>query len=66
MDVVEGVWHQGRKNLGERRMKLEDYGYCSKTGKCINPFGIKPEWVQKQAAKIRQQLLINETEEAPF
>lgn len=47
-------------------MRLEDYGYCSKTGKCINPFGVKPDWVQRLAAKIRQQLLINETEEAPF
>ena len=47
-------------------MKLEDYGYCSKTGRCINPFGIKPEWVQKLAAKIRLGLLIDQTEEAPF
>ena len=51
---------------GEEHMKLEDYGYCSKTGKCINPFGIKPEWVQKLAAKIRLGLLIDQTEDAPF
>ena len=45
-------------------MKLEDYGYCSKTGVCINPFGIKPAWVVRRAAKIRQQILINQTEDA--
>jgi len=25
-------------------MKIEQYGY-NKQGICINPFGIKPEWV---------------------
>lgn len=45
---------------------IEDYGYCSKTGKCINPFGVKPEWVQKLAAKIRLGILMNQIEEAPF
>ena len=47
-------------------MKIEQYGYCSKTGVCFNPFGIKPEWVQKQAYKIRHGLLIEQTEEALF
>ena len=47
-------------------MKLEHYGYCSKTGKCINPFGIKPQWVQNVAQKLRLKMLIQETEEAPF
>ena len=43
---------------------MEDYGYCSKTGVCFNPFGVKPEWVQKRAHKIRHGLLIEQTEEA--
>ena len=47
-------------------MKLEDYGYCSKTGLCINPFGPKPEWVQKLAEKIRLRLLIEQMEDALF
>ena len=47
-------------------MKLEDYGYCSKTGKCFNPFGVKPAWVQKRAEKIRIALLMIRVEEAPF
>jgi len=47
-------------------MKLEDYGYCSKTGICINPFGIKPLWVQRKAAKLRQKLLVEQTEDALF
>jgi hypothetical protein len=44
---------------------IEQYGY-NKQGICINPFGTKPEWVQKLAAKIRLGILIEETEEAPF
>lgn len=48
-------------------MNLEKYGYCSKTGKCINPFGLKPREIQEAAARIRQERLINEeTEEALF
>jgi hypothetical protein len=64
---MAGAWHRSGSMLGERKkIMIEDYGYCSKTGKCINPFGIKPEWVQKQAAKIRQRILISQTQEAPF
>ena len=44
---------------------IEQYGY-NKQGVCINPFGIKPEWVQKLAAKIRLGILIEHSEEAPF
>ena len=47
-------------------MKLEHYGYCPKTGICINPFGIKPLWVQRKAAKLRQKLLVEQTEDALF
>ena len=46
--------------------KLKDYGYCSKTGVCINPFGIKPLWVQKLAERIRCNHVVNTAEEAPF
>lgn len=49
-----------------KRIKLEDYGYCSKTGKCINPFGVKPEWVQNLAEKLQQKFLVKQTKEAPF
>ena len=48
------------------KLKIEQYGYCSKTGVCFNPFGVKPEWVQKRAYKIRHGLLIEQTEEALF
>ena len=44
---------------------IEQYGY-NKQGVCINPFGIKPEWVQKRAYKIQHGLLIEQTEEALF
>ena len=47
-------------------MKLESFGYCSKTGICINPFGTKPHWVQRVAERIRHKLLIEQTEDAPF
>ena len=47
-------------------MKLEAYGYCSKTGRCINPFGIKPQWVQRLAAQIRQRVVLMQTEDALF
>lgn len=51
----------------KKHMDLEKYGYCSKTGKCINPFGVKPREIQEEAARIRQEKLITEeTEEAPF
>lgn len=46
--------------------KLKDYGYCSKTGICINPFGIKPLWVQKLAERIRCNHIVTTAEEAPF
>lgn len=45
---------------------MEYYGFCSRTGRCFNPFGIKPEWVIRKAAMLRLQDLIQETEEAPF
>ena len=45
---------------------LEAHGYCSKTGVCVNPFGIKPEWVQKLAERIRVQHILTNAEEAPF
>jgi len=48
------------------KLEIEQYGYCSKTGVCFNPFGVKPEWVQKRAYKIRHGLLIEQTEEALF
>jgi hypothetical protein len=48
------------------KLEIEQYGYCSKTGICINPFGVKPLWVQKRAYKIRHGLLIEQTEEALF
>ena len=48
------------------KTKLEDYGFCSKTGVCINPFGAKPPWVIKLAASIRKRALLATTEEAPF
>jgi hypothetical protein len=47
-------------------MKLEKYGYCSKTGKCLNPFGARPLWVINRARQIRMGLLIECTEEALF
>ena len=48
-------------------MNLEKYGYCSKTGKCLNPFGVKPREIQEEAARIRHEKLIaEEVEEAPF
>lgn len=45
---------------------MEKYGYCPKTGVCINPFGMKPEWVQRMAERIRLRILIEQLEEAPF
>ena len=47
---------RNRKN----EMNLEKYGYCSKTGKCINPFGLKPREIQEEAARIRHEKLITE------
>jgi hypothetical protein len=44
---------------------IEQYGY-NKQGVCINPFGVKPLWVQKRAYKIRHGLLIEQAEEALF
>jgi hypothetical protein len=44
---------------------IEQYGY-NKQGVCINPFGIKPEWVQRLAKKIRQGIIIEQAEEALF
>ena len=46
--------------------KLEQYGYCSKTGKCLNPFGARPLWVIKLAEKIRQGHVVTNTQEALF
>ena len=48
------------------KSKIEEYGYCSKTGVCFNPFGVKPEWVQRLAKKIRQGITIEQAEEALF
>jgi hypothetical protein len=45
---------------------IENYGYCPLTGICLNPFGIKPLWVQKLAERIRLRILIEQLEEAPF
>jgi len=45
---------------------IEDYGYCPLTGICINPFGIKPLWVQKLAERVRCNHVVTTAEEAPF
>lgn len=47
-------------------MKLEQYGYCSKTGKCLNPFGARPLWVINRARQIRMGMLLEEVQEALF
>ena len=47
-------------------MKLEDYGVCPKTGKFLNPFGVKPEWVFKKAAELQQKWTVANADEAPF
>ena len=47
-------------------MKLEPWGYCSKTGICFNPFGTKPLWVQRAAEKIRKQHILVTADPAPF
>lgn len=47
-------------------MKLEDYGVCPKTGKFLNPFGIKPEWVFKKAQELQQKYVVDNAEDAPF
>jgi hypothetical protein len=48
------------------KFEIEKYGYCAKTGICINPFGVKPLWVQKLAKRIRRQHILTNAEEAPF
>jgi hypothetical protein len=48
------------------KSKIEEYGYCSKTGVCFNPFGVKPEWAQRLAKKIRHGITIEQAEEALF
>jgi len=45
---------------------MEKYGYCPKTGVCINPFGMKPEWVQRIAERIRCNHIVTTAEEALF
>jgi hypothetical protein len=45
---------------------IEDYGYCSRTGVCWNPFGIKPAWVIKLANQVRKQYFLDQAEEATF
>jgi hypothetical protein len=47
-------------------MMLERYGFCSKTGRCLNPFGARPLWVIRRAFLIRQRLLLETLEAAPF
>ena len=47
-------------------MTLEQYWYCSKTGKCLNPFGAMPLLVIKLAEKIRQGNVVSNTQEALF
>ena len=44
---------------------IEQYGY-NKYGICINPFGIKPLWVQKLAERIRCNHVVTTAEEALF
>jgi hypothetical protein len=44
---------------------IEQYGY-NKQGVCINPFGVKPLWVQKLAERIRCNHVVTTAEEAPF
>ena len=44
---------------------IEQYGY-NEHGICINPFGIKPLWVQKLAERIRCSHIVTTAEEAPF
>ena len=48
------------------KLKIEQYGYCSKTGKCLNPFGARPLWVIKLAEKIRRNEVVTNTQEALF
>lgn len=45
---------------------LRDYGVCPSTGKWLNPFGVKPEWVWKKVARLQQQYVVDTTEEALF
>lgn len=45
---------------------LEQHGFDSKTGVCVNPFGQKPAWAIRLAAKIRSRRDIEDAEEAPF
>jgi len=45
---------------------MEAYGYCSRTGICFNPFGVKPRWVQERAARIRQRIILEQAQEALF
>lgn len=46
-------------------MNIEQYGY-NKHGICINPFGVKPEWVFKKAAELQQKWTVANADEAPF
>ena len=50
--------------MGKWKM-IEQYGY-NKQGVCINPFGVKPLWVQKLAERIRCNHIVTTAEEAPF
>jgi hypothetical protein len=44
---------------------IEQYGY-NEHGVCINPFGVKPLWVQKLAERIRCNHVVTTAEEALF
>ena len=44
---------------------IKQYGYNEK-GICINPFGIKPDCVQRLAYRIRCNHIVTTAEEAPF
>ena len=44
---------------------IKQYGY-NEQGICINPFGIKPLWVQKIAERIRCNHVVTMAEEALF
>jgi len=44
---------------------IKQYGY-NEQGICINPFGVKPLWVQKIAERIRCSHVVTTAEEALF
>ena len=45
---------------------IERYGFCGRTGRCLNPFGAKPLWVIRKAELLRKKILLESLEDAPF